>query len=40
MIKVGTKAVIKHLLDGEHPLDCKLDGYGDILIKPNKVKKA
>ena len=40
VLKIGTKATIKRLVDGDHPLDCKLDGYGDMLIKADKVKKA
>ncbi|MEW6991006.1 zinc ribbon domain-containing protein YjdM [Colwelliaceae bacterium 6441] len=40
VLKIGTKATIKRLLSGDHPLDCKMDGYGDMLIKADKVKKA
>ncbi len=40
VLKIGSKAVIKRLLEGDHPLDCKVDGYGDMLIKSDKVKKA
>ena len=40
VLKIGTKATIKRLLEGDHPLDCKMDGYGDMLIKADKVKKA
>ena len=40
VLKIGTKATIKRFLPGDHPLDCKLDGYGDMLIKADKVKKA
>lgn len=40
VLKIGTKATIKRLLPGDHPLDCKMDGYGDMLIKADKVKKA
>jgi protein PhnA len=40
VLKIGSKATIKRLLEGDHPLDCKVDGYGDMLIKADKVKKA
>jgi len=40
VLKIGSKATIKRLLDGDHPLDCKVEGYGDMLIKADKVKKA
>lgn len=40
VLKIGSKATIKRLLTGDHPLDCKVAGYGDMLIKADKVKKA
>ena len=40
ILKIGSKATIRRLLDGDHPLDCKVEGYGDMLIKADKVKKA
>ena len=40
VLKIGSKATVKRLLEGDHPLDCKVDGYGDMLIKADKVKKA
>lgn len=40
VLKVGTKAVIKRFLDGDHDIDCKVDGAGDMLLKSGKVKKA
>ncbi|KGJ96846.1 zinc ribbon domain-containing protein YjdM [Colwellia psychrerythraea] len=40
VLKIGSKATIKRLLAGDHPLDCKVTGYGDMLIKADKVKKA
>ncbi|OEF29221.1 zinc ribbon domain-containing protein YjdM [Vibrio rumoiensis] len=40
-IKIGTKAVIKHINEGkDHQLDCKVDGGGEILITAKYVKKA
>jgi len=40
VLKIGTKGTIKRLVDSDHELDCKLDGYGDMLIIASKVKKA
>ncbi len=40
VLKIGSKALVKRLLEGDHPLDCKVDGYGDMLIKADKVKKV
>jgi protein PhnA len=40
VLKIGSKATIKRLLDGDHELDCKLEGVSDMLIRACKVKKA
>lgn len=40
VLKVGTKAVIKRLVDGDHDLDCKVDGAGVMMLKSEFVKKA
>ncbi|MEJ2756531.1 MAG: zinc ribbon domain-containing protein YjdM [Gammaproteobacteria bacterium] len=40
VLKVGTKAVIKHLVDGDHDLDCKVEGAGVMMLKSAFVKKA
>ncbi len=40
VIKVGTKATIKRFLPGDHDIDCKVDGSGDMLLKTSVVKKA
>ncbi|NVJ51011.1 MAG: alkylphosphonate utilization protein [Gammaproteobacteria bacterium] len=40
VLKVGTKAVIKRLVDGDHDLDCKVDGAGNMMLKSEFVKKA
>ncbi|KMT64990.1 zinc ribbon domain-containing protein YjdM [Catenovulum maritimum] len=40
VIKVGTKATIKRFLPGDHDIDCKVDGSGDMLLKSSVVKKA
>lgn len=39
-LKVGTKATIKRLVDGDHDLDCKVDGAGIMMLKSEFVKKA
>ncbi|MGB0206227.1 MAG: zinc ribbon domain-containing protein YjdM [Neptuniibacter sp.] len=40
VLKVGTKAVIKRIVDGDHELQCKVDGAGDMMLKGSVVKKA
>jgi protein PhnA len=41
VIKIGTKAVIRHISDGkDHQLDCKVDGAGEMVITAKFVKKA
>lgn len=40
ILKVGTKATIRRILDGDHDIDCKVDGAGEMLLKSSKVKKA
>ncbi|MUL16332.1 zinc ribbon domain-containing protein YjdM [Aliivibrio fischeri] len=41
VIKVGTKAVIKRIIDGkDHQLDCKVDGVGEMMVTAQFVKKA
>ena len=41
VLKVGTKAVIKRLMDSkDHQLDCKVDGVGDMMVTAHFVKKA
>ncbi|MCU4676067.1 zinc ribbon domain-containing protein YjdM [Catenovulum sp. 2E275] len=40
VIKVGTKATIKRFLPGDHDIDCKVEGAGDMLLKSSVVKKA
>lgn len=40
VLKIGTKATIKRLVDGDHDLDCKVDGAGDMMLKSEFVKKA
>ena len=40
VLKIGTKAKIKRLVDGDHDLDCRVDGAGDMMLKSEFVKKA
>lgn len=41
VIKVGTKAVIRRVLDKkDHELDCKVDGFGEMMVTAKFVKKA
>lgn len=40
VLKIGTKATIKRLVDGDHDIDCKVDGAGDMMLKSQFVKKA
>ena len=40
VIKIGTKAKINHIVDGDHDIDCKVDGMGVMMLKSKFVKKA
>jgi protein PhnA len=40
VIKVGTKAKINRLVDGDHNIDCKVDVLGEMMLKSEFVKKA
>lgn len=41
VIKVGTKAIIKRIVDGkDHQLDCKVDGVGEMMVTAQFVKRA
>lgn len=39
-IKVGTKIKNIRLVDGDHNIDCKIDGFGAMKIKSEFVKKG
>ena len=39
-LKVGTKAIIKRFVDGDHDIDCKVDGVGPMMLKSKFVRKA
>lgn len=38
--KIGTKVKINRLVDGDHNIDCKIDGIGQMMLKSEFVKKA
>jgi protein PhnA len=40
VIKVGTKVKIIRLIDGDHNIDCKIEGIGAMQLKSEFVKKA
>ena len=40
VIKVGTKVKNIRLVDGDHDIDCKIDGVGAMQLKSEFVKKA
>ncbi len=39
-IKAGTKIKNIRLTDGDHNIDCKIDGFGSMALKSEFVKKA
>ncbi|WP_421871974.1 zinc ribbon domain-containing protein YjdM [Marinoscillum sp.] len=39
-IKAGTKVKSIRLVDGDHNIDCKIDGFGSMALKSEFVKKA
>lgn len=39
-IKVGTKVKNIRLVDGDHNIDCKIEGFGAMKLKSEFVKKA
>lgn len=40
VVKVGTKVKNIRLVDGDHDIDCKIDGIGPMSLKSEFVKKA
>lgn len=38
-IKIGTKVKNIKLVDGDHDIDCKIDGFGAMSLKSQYVKK-
>ncbi|MDC0535242.1 zinc ribbon domain-containing protein YjdM [Francisellaceae bacterium] len=39
-VKVGTKVKNIRLVEGDHDIDCKIDGFGAMKLKSEFVKKA
>ena len=39
-LKVGTKVKSIRLVEGDHNIDCKIDGFGAMQLKSEFVKKA
>ena len=39
-IKVGTKVKNIRLVEGDHDIDCKVDGFGPVMLKSEFVKKV
>ncbi len=40
VIKVGTKGKNIRLVEGDHDIDCKIDGFGAMQLKTEFVRKA
>jgi len=40
VVKVGTKVKNIRLIDGDHDIDCKIDGIGPMKLKSEFVKKV
>ncbi|QJD84944.1 zinc ribbon domain-containing protein YjdM [Cohnella herbarum] len=39
VVKIGTKVKNIRLVDGDHDIDCKIDGFGEMKLKSEFVKK-
>ena len=40
VVKVGTKVKNIRLIEGDHDIDCKIEGFGAMQLKSEFVKKA
>ena len=40
VVKVGTKVKGIRLVDGDHDIDCKIEGFGQMQLKSEFVRKA
>ncbi len=40
VIKVGTKVKNIRLIEGDHDIDCKIDGFGPMQLKSEYIRKA
>ncbi len=39
-VKVGTKVKRIRIIDGDHDIDCKIDGFGSMQLKSEYVRKV
>jgi len=40
VVKVGTKVKNIRIVEGDHDIDCKVEGFGPMKLKSEFVKKA
>ena len=40
MLKIGTKVKGIRLVDGDHNIECKIDGFGQMKLKSECEKKS
>ncbi len=40
VVKVGTKVKNIRLIEGDHDIDCKIEGFGPMQLKSEYIKKA
>lgn len=40
VLKMGTKIMIKRIVDGDHNIDCRVDKAGEMMLKSEFVKKS
>jgi len=40
VVKIGTKVKSIRLVEGDHDIDCKIEGFGPMKLKSEFVKKA
>jgi protein PhnA len=40
VVKVGTKVKNIRLIEGDHDIDCKIEGFGSMQLKSEFIKKA
>jgi len=40
VVKIGTKVKNIRLIEGDHDIDCKIDGFGPMKLKSEFVKKV
>ena len=40
VLKMGTKAKIQRIVEGDHNIDCRVDKIGEMMLKSEFVKKS